>query len=349
MADVYLQGFIGLNIASVEYSFGSDQPLQSDMQFKTGAIDDMGAPSQPWVAQFGTANGTILSSDANPANTVLSVNSVTGFVVNDPIRVLLDNGNEFWSVISEVGGSTVTMTDPITSIATTGNNVVALSQLQDTTDVTLATDFKRPKSNIIKNRSIALLEDGFQYNGITFPYVGSTEPNSRLLRLYVDRMRDIGTSNTVSVINGITRANPGVMTVVGLGDIVEWSTIEIATVVGMTEINGQQLTARNISGLSFELYQFGGLVPLDTSGYSLYVAGGTATKLDNSTNQPVLTQTTIPYVIVDNEDFDAVRVQAELRRAQIFGFVSGEGFLLRQVALANNTLSAMNAIVDNRT
>ena len=63
---------------------------------------------------------TTISSSEAAAQTVLSVSSVVGMTIGDQIGILLDSGSIFWSTISAVGATTVTIAAPLPSAASTG-------------------------------------------------------------------------------------------------------------------------------------------------------------------------------------------------------------------------------------
>lgn len=88
--------------------------------------------------------------------------------------------------------------------------------------------------------------------------------------LYDTARTELGPTGGISI-TGITRANPGVVT---LASAVPWAVgtpVTISGVVGMLQVN-TVTTVRNPSGSTFAL-------PVDTSAFSAYVSGGTVTPL----------------------------------------------------------------------
>src|SRR5262249_37349432 len=71
-------------------------------------------------------------------------------------------------------------------------------------------------------------------------------------------------------ITAITRANPGQVTATGHG-YSNGDTVYISGVVGMTQINGQFVTATVVDANNFT-------IGVNTSGYTAYSSGGTAQK-----------------------------------------------------------------------
>lgn len=91
-------------------------------------------------------------------------------------------------------------------------------------------------------------------------------------------------------ITGITRANPGVVTVGtwpvdGNGDnIADGDQIRIRDVVGMLEVNNKVFSVSNpnVEAKTFELRDNLDTINFNTSAYTAYVSGGTVQKVDNT-------------------------------------------------------------------
>src|SRR5210317_519318 len=83
------------------------------------------------------------------------------------------------------------------------------------------------------------------------------------------------TTATSATITGATAANPVVVT--STNTFKEGQQVTIASVVGMTELNGNVYTVRNPSGSNFELYATDGISSVDGTGFTSYTSGGTAT------------------------------------------------------------------------
>ena len=78
-----------------------------------------------------------------------------------------------------------------------------------------------------------------------------------------------------ATITGATQANPIVIT--ASNKFKEGQQVTIASVGGMTELNGNVYTVRNPSATNFELYDTDGTTAIDgTSGHTSYTSGGTA-------------------------------------------------------------------------
>jgi len=73
-------------------------------------------------------------------------------------------------------------------------------------------------------------------------------------------------------ITGITAANPGVVTATSHG-YSNGDLVVLASIVGMVELNGRVCRVANVTSNTFEL------AGVDTSSYTAYASGGTASKL----------------------------------------------------------------------
>lgn len=101
------------------------------------------------------------------------------------------------------------------------------------------------------------------------------------------------TAGTVNI-SAITKANPGVVTTAA-HTFLDGETVKIASVTGMTEVNDKYFIVKNPTSTTLELYalQSGGVVsgdgggtsaqPVDTTGYTTYVSGGTVTRTSTAT------------------------------------------------------------------
>ena len=86
-------------------------------------------------------------------------------------------------------------------------------------------------------------------------------------RFYIQAL---GTNGTAKTITAITQANPAVVTSTAHG-LATGDVVNIAAVVGMTALNGQSYMIKNLTANTFEL------VNCDSTGFTAYTSGGTAT------------------------------------------------------------------------
>lgn len=84
-----------------------------------------------------------------------------------------------------------------------------------------------------------------------------------------------GTEATVAI-NGITKANPAVVTTGSSHGYATDDYVFIKDVVGMTEVNGKYFKVGVLTATTFNLYAFGATTPLDSSGYGSAGTGGTS-------------------------------------------------------------------------
>lgn len=77
-------------------------------------------------------------------------------------------------------------------------------------------------------------------------------------------------------ITGITKAATAVVTVAAIGTLANNDQVVINGVSGMTQINSQLYTIKNIVGNTFELWNAAGTTPIDSTAYSTYTSGGTS-------------------------------------------------------------------------
>lgn len=68
-------------------------------------------------------SATTTTANAAAAATSISVTSASGFVIGYFIGVVQDNNTILWTTVSNVVGTTITLTDALTYAATSGNNV----------------------------------------------------------------------------------------------------------------------------------------------------------------------------------------------------------------------------------
>lgn len=87
---------------------------------------------------------------------------------------------------------------------------------------------------------------------------------------YIRFFKDSAQLTVSPTITGATQANPCVITCVGHGFLND-TKVTIASVAGMTELNGNEYTIANVTDDTFEL------AGVNSSGYGAYTSGGTAT------------------------------------------------------------------------
>lgn len=114
------------------------------------------------------------------------------------------------------------------------------------------------------------------------------EFGDRYIRFYTNRGLVL---ESAIAITAATQANPAVVTITG-GPYANGDQIYITAVAGMTQLNGKMYKLANKSGNTYQLNDIDGN-NIDSTGYSAYVSGGTASR--------VYTVTT-PYLVADLTD-----------------------------------------------
>jgi len=111
----------------------------------------------------------------------------------------------------------------------------------------------------------------FQFNDIQSYMLEFT---NKYIRFFKDGGVVLDTSKTIT---GITAADPGVVTSASHG-YEDGDEVYIASVVGMTDVNGSYYIVANKTANTFELTDVDG-TDIDTSGYTAYTSGGTVSKI----------------------------------------------------------------------
>ncbi len=102
--------------------------------------------------------------------------------------------------------------------------------------------------------------------------------------------------STQYTITGVTKANPGVVTLTSISPtntltLVNGMIVTISGVVGMTQLNTNRYVVSGISGSTFTLYDLQGN-PVDTSAYGTYVSGGIVNQISYPATAPTISATT---------------------------------------------------------
>ncbi len=102
--------------------------------------------------------------------------------------------------------------------------------------------------------------------------------------------------NTQYVITGVSKANPGVVTVSSATPtntiaLENGMTVTISNVVGMTQLNTNRYIVANVSGATFSLYDLFGH-PVNTTAFGTYVSGGIVNQISYPPTAPVLNSLT---------------------------------------------------------
>jgi len=100
---------------------------RNTQDFVKGVKDDQSVP-KPRPLPPNIFDGPIytqLTANASVGATVLTVQDVAGFTANDPIGVMMNNGEVFRTTVSGTpSGSTITMASPLPGPAASGSDVI---------------------------------------------------------------------------------------------------------------------------------------------------------------------------------------------------------------------------------
>jgi hypothetical protein len=121
----------------------------------------------------------------------------------------------------------------------------------------------------VKDSTGTVRLQGFEFN-TTQTYV--LEFGDEYIRFITDGGLVLDTSETQNI-TGITRADPGVVTVASAHGLSNGDEVFLSGVVGMTEVNNRQFKVAGVTSTTFELQDMSG-ADVDTSGYTAYTSGG---------------------------------------------------------------------------
>jgi len=103
-------------------------------------------------------------------------------------------------------------------------------------------------------------------------------------------------------VTGVTQASPGVITATAHG-YADGDNLLVADIVGMTELNGRTIEVASSTANTFEITDHFG-VALDTSGFTVYISGGTLARIYTITS---------PYAVADLAKLKSYQVRDTLR------------------------------------
>lgn len=82
-----------------------------------------------------------------------------------------------------------------------------------------------------------------------------------------------------TTITGVTQANPGVVTTSAAHGYSNGDWVYLASVAGMTQVNGRYFKVAGVTATTFQLTHYGAGTNTDTSSYGAYSSGGTAARV----------------------------------------------------------------------
>ena len=202
----------------------------------------------------------------------------TGFdATYDYARLLV---NDTYSTQSDITGSGTTMG------ATIGDDVIAINTITEEKD----------KRRLNNNSLTPTAGRPTDYTG-ELPMVITWGGKKHTVSNY----REVITASAPSNILSASQTSPVLITTTTTTAITTGQEVDIASVVGMTELNGNTYYAKIVTTTSFELYSDSDLTtPVDGTGFTAYASGGTAT--GNETITYLFRSDANPYALVDIAD-----------------------------------------------
>lgn len=171
-----------------------------------------------------------------------------------------------------------TVTPPVFYAGATVKNIV--NTVKNITDVTQDNPAKVDASShtFINGDvvSIAGIAGMIELNGRDFTVTDATSNTFKLLGEDSTLHTPYVSGGNATRHDGITQSNPAKVKAIG-HTFIEGNLITITGVVGMTELNGREFTATNVTSDTFEL------LGENSTGHTAYVSGGTATRQNGVT------------------------------------------------------------------
>ena len=125
---------------------------------------------------------------------------------------------------------------------------------------------------------------------------------------YFDTRAEAGWGFVTETITDATRSNPVILTITGHGYSNGQLIQAVTGVVGMTELNGNDYYAGNVTANTVEIFTDAGLTTsVDGTGFVAYTSGGSATRILNGT-----TLTACDFVVADVPEADIANIQTNL-------------------------------------
>ena len=247
----------GFIVSDGTYQYSLDAPVTIPSTGVTASVTCTGTVTGQWAVAIGAVTTTITSY---PSDITLSVTNPTAGVAG----ASAESNSQFRGRVWEAG--MFTLLGQPTAIRTALNNVDNVT--------TRLTSVVQTSSGWI------VLCAGGESTDMATAIFGSAGDITRLQ----------GTSLNVT---GITQANPGVVTTDITHGFSDGQVIQISGIIGMTALNGVNLTITKIDAHSFS-------IGVDTSGYPAWTSGGVVTP--NLRNQSITIldwpdSYTIPYAI----------------------------------------------------
>ena len=212
-----------------------------------------------------------------------------------------------------------TVGDTLTGIAKTGNRVASSISIAEQSAITTGAAHNLSDGDQISFGSVnepawaALLGDNANNDRRTW-YADVIDATSFKLCTnydltnYFDTRSEAGWGFVTETISDATRSNPVILTITGHGYTNGQLIQAVTGVVGMTELNGNDYYAGNVTANTVEIFTDAGLTTsVDGTGFTAYTSGGSATRILNGT-----TMTACDFVVADVPEADIANIQTNL-------------------------------------
>ena len=212
-----------------------------------------------------------------------------------------------------------TVGDTLTGIAKTGNRVASSISIAEQSAITTGAAHNLSDGDQVSFGSVnepawaALLGDNANNDRRTW-YADVIDATSFKLCTnydltnYFDTRAEAGWGFVTETITDATRSNPVILTITGHGYSNGQLIQAVTGVVGMTELNGNDYYAGNVTANTVEIFTDAGLTTsVDGTGFTAYTSGGSATRILNGT-----TLTACDFVVADIPEADVANIQTNL-------------------------------------
>jgi hypothetical protein len=244
----------------------------------------------------------------------------TGFdTTEDPVSGYMYGDSITYDPATLNSSDGFTVGDTLTGITKTGNRVASSISIAEQSAITTGAAHNLSDGDQVSFGSVnepawsALLGDNAANDRRTW-YADVIDATSFKLCTnydltnYFDTRAEAGWGFVTETISDATRSNPVILTITGHGYSNGQLIQAVTGVVGMTELNGNDYYAGNVTANTVEIFTDAGLTTsVDGTGFTAYANGGSATRILNGT-----TLTACDFVVADVPEADIANIQTNL-------------------------------------
>jgi hypothetical protein len=244
----------------------------------------------------------------------------TGFdTTEDPVSGYMYGDSITYDPATLNSSDGFTVGDTLTGITKTGNRVASSISIAEQSAITTGAAHNLSDGDQISFGSVnepawsALLGDNAANDRRTW-YADVIDATSFKLCTnydltnYFDTRAEAGWGFVTETITDATRSNPVILTITGHGYSNGQLIQAVTGVVGMTELNGNDYYAGNVTANTVEIFTDAGLTTsVDGTGFTAYTSGGSATRILNGT-----TLTACDFVVADVPEAEIANIQTNL-------------------------------------